>query len=184
MRYRISTDYGLGNIENKLALSKPRTDFLERSFCYSGAHLWDSLPSNIRAIRSFINFRSEINRQLSSSYSPHSKHVNQSFFFKSQSCNWCFNRVYIKCMSMSRLILGRTGGGWGWWMALNFSPLHRDISFSIAVHVKYNTRSICQFIITKSIYIRRAEAWRRSLGREAPLGFFELRDKMLMWYRI
>jgi len=60
-----STDYGLRNSENKLALPKPCTDFLKRNFCYSGAHLWNSLPSNVRAIRSFINFRYEINRQKS-----------------------------------------------------------------------------------------------------------------------
>ena len=38
-----STDYGLRNSDNKLALPKPRTDFLKRSFCYSGAYLWNSL---------------------------------------------------------------------------------------------------------------------------------------------
>ena len=64
-----STDYGLRNCDNKLVLPQPRTDFLKRSFCYSGAHLWNSLPSNVRAIRSFTNFRNEIDRQLSSSYS-------------------------------------------------------------------------------------------------------------------
>ena len=64
-----STDYGLRNSDNKLALPKPRTDFLKHSFCYSGAHLWNSLPSNVRAIRSFTNFINEIDRQLSSSYS-------------------------------------------------------------------------------------------------------------------
>ena len=64
-----STDYGLRNSDNKLALPKPRTDFLKRSFCYSGAHLWNSLPSNVRAIRSFTNFINGIDRQLSSLYS-------------------------------------------------------------------------------------------------------------------
>ena len=65
-----STDYGLRNSDNKLALPKPRTNFLKRSFCYSGAHLWNSLPHNVRAIiRSFTNFRNEIDRLLSSSYS-------------------------------------------------------------------------------------------------------------------
>ena len=64
-----STDYGLRNCDNKLVLPQPRTDFLKRSFCYSGAHLSNSLPSNVRAIRSFTNFRNEIDRQLSSSYS-------------------------------------------------------------------------------------------------------------------
>ena len=66
-----STDYGLKKSDNKLVLPKPRTDFLKRSFCYmySGAHLWNSLPSNVTAIRSFTNFRKEIDRQFSSSYS-------------------------------------------------------------------------------------------------------------------
>ena len=36
----------------KLNLPKPRTDYLKRSFGYSGALLWNSLPENIRAIRS------------------------------------------------------------------------------------------------------------------------------------
>lgn len=30
---------GLTNTKNKLALPKPRSDYLKRSFCYSGAHL-------------------------------------------------------------------------------------------------------------------------------------------------
>ena len=61
----VSTDYGLRNSDNKLALPKPRTNFLQRSFCYmySGAHLWNSLPSNVRAIRSVTNFRNKIDRQ-------------------------------------------------------------------------------------------------------------------------
>ena len=55
----------LGNIENKLALPKHRTDFMEQ-----WAHLWNSVPSNVRAIRSFINFKnSEINRLMFSYYS-------------------------------------------------------------------------------------------------------------------
>ena len=52
-----STNYGLRNIETKLALPKPRTDFLKRSFFYSASQLWNSLLSNVRAIRSFINFK-------------------------------------------------------------------------------------------------------------------------------
>ena len=68
-----STDYSLRNSDNKLALPKPRTDFLKRNFCYSGGHLWNSLPSNARAIRSYTNFRNKIDRQLSSSYSHTAK---------------------------------------------------------------------------------------------------------------
>ena len=68
-----STDNGLRNSDNKLALPKPRTDFLKRSFCYSGAYLWNRLPSDVRAIRSYTNFSNEIDRQLSSSYSHTAK---------------------------------------------------------------------------------------------------------------
>ena len=46
----------------KLNLSKPRTDYLKRSFGYSGALLWNYLPENIRAIRSIGQFKKEINR--------------------------------------------------------------------------------------------------------------------------
>ena len=39
-----SIDYGLRDKENKFALPKPRTDFLKRSVCFSGAQLWNNLP--------------------------------------------------------------------------------------------------------------------------------------------
>jgi len=48
----------------KLNLPKPRTDYLKRSFGYSGALLWNSLPENIKAIRSIGQFKKEINRAL------------------------------------------------------------------------------------------------------------------------
>ena len=51
----------------KLNLPKPRTDYLKRSFGYSGALLWNSLPENIRAIRSIGQFKEEINRALKTS---------------------------------------------------------------------------------------------------------------------
>ena len=35
-----STDYGLRNSDNKLALPKPHTDFLKRSFCYGGPDIF------------------------------------------------------------------------------------------------------------------------------------------------
>ena len=46
----------------KLNLPKPRTDYLKRSFGYSSALLWNSLPENIRAIRSIGQFKKESNR--------------------------------------------------------------------------------------------------------------------------
>ena len=45
----------------KLNLPKPRTEYLKRSFDYSGALLWNSLPENIRATRSIGQFKKEIN---------------------------------------------------------------------------------------------------------------------------
>ena len=60
------TDYDLRDSLRKLNLPKPRTDYLKRSFGYSGALLWTSLPENIRAIRSIGHFKKEINRALES----------------------------------------------------------------------------------------------------------------------
>ena len=48
---------------HKLNLPKPRTNYLKRSFGYSGA-LWNSLPESIIAIRSIGQLKKEINRTL------------------------------------------------------------------------------------------------------------------------
>ena len=65
MNYSVSdTDYDFRNSVRKLNLPKPRTNYLKRSFSYSGALLWNSLPESIRAIRSTGQFKKEINRAL------------------------------------------------------------------------------------------------------------------------
>ena len=64
-----STGYNLRDKANKLALPKPRTDFLKRSFCYSGAQLRNSLPHDARAARSFSHFKRRINCLMSPSCS-------------------------------------------------------------------------------------------------------------------
>ena len=64
-----STGYNLRDKANKLALPKPRTEFLKRSFCYSGAQLWNSLPHDARAARSFSHFKRLINYLMSPSCS-------------------------------------------------------------------------------------------------------------------
>ena len=51
------TDYDLLDSFRKLKLPKPRTEYLKRSFGYSGALLWNSLPESIRAIRSLGQFK-------------------------------------------------------------------------------------------------------------------------------
>ena len=61
------TDYDFRNSFRKLNLPKPRTGYLKRSFGYSGALLWNSLPENIRAIRAIGQFKKKINRALETS---------------------------------------------------------------------------------------------------------------------
>jgi len=63
------TDYRLRDKENKFALPKPCTDFLKCSFCFSGAQLWNNLPHNVRAFRSYKKFNDEIKCLMSTSYS-------------------------------------------------------------------------------------------------------------------
>ena len=57
-------DYDLRDSFSKLNLPKPRTEYLKRSFGYSGALLWNSLPESIRAIGSLGQYNKEINRTL------------------------------------------------------------------------------------------------------------------------
>ena len=54
-------EYDLRDKTNKLALLKLRTEFLQRSICCSGAHLWNSLSHNERVTRCFITFKNVIN---------------------------------------------------------------------------------------------------------------------------
>jgi hypothetical protein len=51
------TSYILRDSVNKLAAPLPRTNYLKNSFSYSGAVLWNSLPSNIRQAESLTEFR-------------------------------------------------------------------------------------------------------------------------------
>jgi hypothetical protein len=51
------TPYILRDSVNKLAAPLPRINYLKNSFSYSGAVLWNSLPSNIRLAESLIEFR-------------------------------------------------------------------------------------------------------------------------------
>ena len=53
--------YNLRDSAIKLNLPKPRTNYLKRSLCYSGALLWNSLPQNIRMLRSLPLFKNSLN---------------------------------------------------------------------------------------------------------------------------
>ena len=55
-----NTHYSLRNAEGKLKLTRPRTDYMKRSFSYCRAHLWNNLPESIRTVKSLKNFKKAI----------------------------------------------------------------------------------------------------------------------------
>ena len=55
-----TTSYRLRNSrEMRLALPQPRTDYVRKSFPYSGAALWNSLPTDIRVSKTLGEFKNE-----------------------------------------------------------------------------------------------------------------------------
>ena len=55
-------DYNLRNLEGKLSLPKPNTNYLKRSFCYSGACLWNNLPQDLKSVCSIGQFKQGIKK--------------------------------------------------------------------------------------------------------------------------
>ena len=51
------SNYNLRNSEEKLALPKPRTNHLKRSFSYGGAILWNKLPNSSKNVGSVDQFK-------------------------------------------------------------------------------------------------------------------------------
>ena len=62
-----STDYDLCNSFHKLTLPRLRISYLKQSFSYSGALLLNSLPKNVREIKSIRKFKEQINHLFESS---------------------------------------------------------------------------------------------------------------------
>jgi hypothetical protein len=54
--------YNIRNSEMRLNVPKPRTDYMKKSFCYSGAVLFNSLPQDIRKCQSLPQFKKAINK--------------------------------------------------------------------------------------------------------------------------
>ena len=75
--YERSTDHDLRNFFRKLTLPRPRTNYLKQSFSYSAALLWNSLPENVREIKSIREFKEQI-KHLFESSDPHSAVTRQS----------------------------------------------------------------------------------------------------------
>jgi len=58
--FRNDTSYRLRNSELRLALPQPRTDYVRKSFSYSGAALWNSLPADIRVSKTLGEFKTKL----------------------------------------------------------------------------------------------------------------------------
>ena len=54
--------YNLRNSEGRLTLSKPSTNYLKRSFSYSGAMLWNNLPKSLKNAASVEHFKRNIKK--------------------------------------------------------------------------------------------------------------------------
>ena len=72
-------NYYFRNAKKKLMLPKPRTDYLKRSFSYSGALLWNNLPEQILTSNSLGLCKRSSYRWFSDQYShtPHGKYAKQ-----------------------------------------------------------------------------------------------------------
>ena len=57
------------NAKKRLMLPKPKTDYLKRSFSYSGALLWNNLPEEILTSNSLSFFKRSSHRWFSDQYS-------------------------------------------------------------------------------------------------------------------
>ena len=73
------TDYDFRYSFRKFNLPKSRTNNLKRSFSYSGALVWNSLPECIRAIRSIGQLNIRV---------PLGNLVNQFFYSYFNFCKW------------------------------------------------------------------------------------------------
>lgn len=60
------TSYNLRG-KNNLTLPRPRTEYGKRSFLYSGAQLWNSLPPNLKTEKSLNTFKKGISSSLPAS---------------------------------------------------------------------------------------------------------------------
>ena len=56
--------YDLRNQQHALSLPKPRTEYLKKSFSYSGALLWNSLPPRAKEAKNISQFKKRIEHML------------------------------------------------------------------------------------------------------------------------
>ena len=66
----LSHNYSLRNADVTLALTKPRTEALKRSFEYHGASLWNTLPRDLRIVDNLEMFKINLKRHLLANLDP------------------------------------------------------------------------------------------------------------------
>ena len=64
LRSDLFNSYNLRDCKKKLAVPMPRTNYYRNSFCYSGAVLWNNLPTDLTQAKSLTAFRKSVNFQL------------------------------------------------------------------------------------------------------------------------
>ena len=57
---KFALTYNLRNTEGKLSLPQPRTNHCKRSFSYSGAMSWNSLPNEIKLSSTLNEFKNKL----------------------------------------------------------------------------------------------------------------------------
>ena len=55
-------DYNFKNLEGKLSLPKPNTNYLTQTFCYSGTCLWNNVPQELKSVGPIGQFKRGIEK--------------------------------------------------------------------------------------------------------------------------
>ena len=56
--------YGLRNSEKNFQLPNCKTDHYRKSFAFSGAEIWNSLPANLKEAQSLETFKKQLKKHL------------------------------------------------------------------------------------------------------------------------
>ena len=59
------TNYKLRDISSSLCLPQPRNNNMKNSFMYDGAHIWNSIPNEIRESKSLHCFQKKLATDIS-----------------------------------------------------------------------------------------------------------------------
>ena len=82
------TNHQLRNISNSLCVPQPRTDNMKTTFMYDGAHLWNSIPNEVReyktsAANNFYNLAVTVTKKKQNSPVNNNIHPVKYLFYSS-----------------------------------------------------------------------------------------------------